>query len=174
MKICFFILFLSAIICSCSRKNEKELTAREIRETEEALVGANRMMIQKDKVRIEEYIQKHHLSLLETQSGLWYGILDAGKGKAVKEGMTVTLSYELSLLDGTLCYNSDSLGIKEFLVGQGGVESGLEEGVLLLKEGSKAIFIMPPHLAYGLPGDGDCIPRRSIIVYHVEILKAAP
>ena len=83
----------------------------------------------------------------------------------------VTLAYDVSLLDGTHCYGSDSLGFKQFRVGQGGVESGLEEGILMLNKGSKAIFIMPPHLAHGLTGDGDQIPARSVIVYHVELIK---
>ena len=64
---------------------------------------------------------------------------------------------------------------KQFRIGQGGVESGLEEGVLLLlHEGDKATFIMPPHLAHGLPGDGNRIPARSIIVYEVELVKVEP
>jgi FKBP-type peptidyl-prolyl cis-trans isomerase FkpA len=167
-------LILSTFLCSCSHKQDKDITAKEIKNTEEALVGANRMLIQKDKAKIEEYIRKQGLSLSESESGLWYEILKAGSGNEIKEGMTVTLSYEVTLLDGTKCYDSDSLGLKQFLVGQGGVESGLEEGVLKLRAGSEAILILPPHLAYGLPGDGDRIPRRSIIVYHIEIIKAEP
>ena len=53
----------------------------------------------------------------------------------------------------------------------GGVESGLEEGILLMKTGGKAKFILPPHLAYGLPGDGKKIPARAILVYDVELLS---
>jgi len=54
------------------------------------------------------------------------------------------------------------------------VESGLEEGILLLRVGDKATFIMPPHLAHGLQGDGDRIPARSIIMYDVLLLKVEP
>ena len=60
-----------------------------------------------------------------------------------------------------------------FKVGFGGVESGLEEGVLLLRTGDKARFIMPPHLAHGLIGDGDCIPMRAIIIYDVELVRVS-
>jgi FKBP-type peptidyl-prolyl cis-trans isomerase len=51
------------------------------------------------------------------------------------------------------------------------VESGLEEGILLLREGDKAKFILPPHLAHGLLGDDNKIPARSIIVYDLELLS---
>ena len=109
----------------------------------------------------------------ETSSGLWYAITPgAGRYKNVQTGMLVTLKYRVSLLNGNICYNSDSLGVKQFIVGKGGVESGLEEGILLLKQGDKALFIMPPHLAHGLQGDGNKIPQRAIIVYDVDLLKA--
>jgi FKBP-type peptidyl-prolyl cis-trans isomerase len=46
----------------------------------------------------------------------------------------------------------------------------LEEGILLLKKGSKATFIMPPHLAHGLLGDDDRIPSRAILRYEIEVI----
>jgi FKBP-type peptidyl-prolyl cis-trans isomerase len=51
------------------------------------------------------------------------------------------------------------------------VESGLEEGILLLQEGDKARFIMPPHLAHGLIGDRDKIPARATIIYDLELVS---
>jgi FKBP-type peptidyl-prolyl cis-trans isomerase FkpA len=176
MKIKLYIaLFLIAVCFQChSRHQYVPVSEDEVRKTQEALVGANRLLVQKDKEKIEKYIREHHLALRETESGLWYSISKEGTGSLVKEKMTVTLKYRVSLIDGTPCYSSDSLGVKQFMVGQGGVESGLEEGVLYLKKGSKALFIMPPHLAYGLPGDGNKIPARSILVYEVEVTNVEP
>ena len=94
-----------------------------------------------------------------------------GKGIKSKTGQIALLNYKISLLDGTLCYSSDSLGTKSFAIGHGGVESGLEEGILLLHEGDKARFIMQPFKAHGLLGDMDKIPARSIIVYDIELLR---
>jgi len=168
------LVFLSVFLMQCSQRREKGPTEQEIRETEEALIGANRMLLQKDKEKIEDYIQEQHLTMQESESGLWYGITEPGTGARVKENLLVTLKYYVDLLNGTHCYSSDSLGYKQFRVGKGGVESGLEEGVLLLNEGSKAVFILPPHLAHGLTGDGNKIPARSVIVYHVELLKVEP
>jgi FKBP-type peptidyl-prolyl cis-trans isomerase len=171
IKIIAFLLALP-LFMHCSRNRERNVSEQEIRDTEEALVGVNRMLLQIDKKKILEYLEAHHLDLQESESGLWYGITFEGPGAKVQNNMLVTLAYTVSLLNGTLCYSSDSLGYKQFRVGQGGVESGLEEGILMLNEGSKAIFVMPPHLAHGLTGDGDRIPARSVIVYHVEMIKA--
>jgi FKBP-type peptidyl-prolyl cis-trans isomerase FkpA len=40
-----------------------------------------------------------------------------------------------------------------------------------MKQGQKAIFIMPPHLAHGLLGDKNKVPPRATLVYDVELLN---
>ena len=107
-----------------------------------------------------------------TESGLYYVIYSNGTGEKAVIGKTATLEYTLSLMSsGTVCYSSALYGRKSFRLGYGDVESGLQEGVMLMREGDKARMILLPHLAHGLIGDGDCIPRRAIIVYDVELVS---
>jgi FKBP-type peptidyl-prolyl cis-trans isomerase len=106
----------------------------------------------------------------ETGSGLWVGIYQKGSGPRVEFGKLVTIEYSIMLLNGELIYSSATEGKKVFVVGRGGVEAGLEEGILLLREGDKARLIMPPHLAHGFHGDGERIPRRATIVYELELI----
>ncbi len=138
--------------------------------TQEDLINANRKLVGKDAEEIKHYLHVNNIEMAETNTGMWYVIEKEGSGALAKKGEIVKIAYKVSLLDGTLCYSSDSLGLKEFKVGQGGVESGLEEGILLLKKGSKAKFILPPHRAYGLVGDDDKIPAHSTIIYEVEVV----
>ena len=95
-----------------------------------------------------------------------------GKGKTVLPGMEATITYKVKLLDGTLCYSSDSLGAKTFLVEQDNVESGLHEGIQKLREGDVAMFIIPSHLAHGLLGDESKIPTHASVIYEIELLSA--
>ena len=106
-----------------------------------------------------------------TETGLWYMIYEKGTGIPSSNGKIATIKYNVYLLDGTLCYSSEKTGPKKFTIGKGGVERGLEEGVLMLHMGDKARFILPPHLAQGLTGDGNKIPSRSIILYEVELTQ---
>lgn len=54
---------------------------------------------------------------------------------------------------GQSVINRQCWGAKRFLIGQGGVEIGLEEAVLHLRKGDRATLILPSHLAHGLRDD---------------------
>jgi FKBP-type peptidyl-prolyl cis-trans isomerase FkpA len=137
----------------------------------EQLIHVNKYLLEKDNELIKAYMERRGWEMQKTGTGLWYDVYEKGRGKQVEKGKYVTIDYTVELLDGTLCYTSEMLGPKTFLVGKGGVESGLEEGILLLNQGDKARFIMPPHLAHHLLGDEDRIPARATIVYDLELLK---
>jgi FKBP-type peptidyl-prolyl cis-trans isomerase len=164
----FCIVLLLALSCREQKKGpSKEDQAR----YQENLVRVNRYLVGADADKIRGYMKRRHWAMNTSKTGLWYMIYKNGSGADAQTGKQATLNYKVWLLDGTLCYSSEKSGPKKFRIGQGGVESGLEEGVLLLKVGDKARFIMPPHLAQGLIGDQDKIPPRSCIVYEVELVQ---
>lgn len=153
----------------CTQNPELSVDEQRAR-MQEPLIKVNKELVKKDQEAIKKWLERRNDSMTETKTGLWYKVLFEGKGKKAEVGKRAIIKYKISLLDGKVCYSSDSLGTKEFRIGKGGVENGLEEGILLLSEGSNARFVMPPHLAYGLVGDDMKIPPRSIIVYDVEVL----
>ncbi|MGQ1946596.1 FKBP-type peptidyl-prolyl cis-trans isomerase [Geofilum sp. OHC36d9] len=155
---------------SCSNSQSKRGNKKHAPLTLDETIEMNRRMVDNEQNEIARYVKENNLNLKASETGLWYHIDEAGSGSLIQAGKVVTLAYKVSLLDGTICYSSDSTGYKTFLVGQGGVESGLEEGVLLLKKGSHATFIMPPHLAHGLIGDSEKIPARAILHYEVTVI----
>ena len=163
---CAILIALAAVAAGCNKTDQKGVPM-----SKESLIRANKGLVTIDKERIEAFAERHQWEMATTETGLWYQIYEHGTGDSARNGLIASLKYTISLLDGTLCYSSDSTGEKTFLIGQGGVESGLEEGILLMRCGDKARFIMPPHLAHGLPGDNDKIPPRSTIVYQVELLN---
>ncbi len=73
------VVITAIFLLSCSRKQEQAVSEAEVRATEEALVGANRLLVQRDKEKIREYLEQHHLTLEETSSGLWYVVTDEGR-----------------------------------------------------------------------------------------------
>jgi len=172
-KLIFFALVffsIGTILVSCSNE-PKVITAEELARLAEPLMNVNKMLIAKDSDLIVKYAKRHSWELKMTKTGLWYQIYERGSDKPIKRQNIVSINYRVSLLDGTLCYTSDSLGVKTFKVGQGGIERGIDEGVLMMHQCDKAHFILPPHLAYGLLGDQKNIPARATIVYDVEVIQ---
>jgi FKBP-type peptidyl-prolyl cis-trans isomerase FkpA len=164
------ILIIVFSIVSCRNKHDQTNSASKPGKGE--MADLNRYLVQKDRERIKNYIERKNLNMSETATGLWYQIVKEGSGKNFADNDKVVMDYECSLLDGTKCYSSKDLGPKEVIVGRGDVEQGLNEGLKLLKPGSEAIFIIPPFLAFGFVGDRKMIPSRSVIVYNVNIFPA--
>jgi len=51
------------------------------------------------------------------------------------------------------------------------VESGLHEVMKYLREGDRAVVIIPSHLAFGLLGDLDKVPPFSTVVYDIYLAE---
>ncbi len=169
-KIIFLFLVLLGLVSACN-SDKRPKTLSEVQAYEKPLEDVNRYLLNQDEQDIRNYCKRHGWKMNMTKSGLWYGDLKPSKLDFVQLGDVVKIKYQVKLLDGKLLYDSDSLGTKTFEVGHGGVENGLEEGILLMKDQEKYRFIMPPHKAHGLLGDLNKIPARSTIVYYVEIIK---
>lgn len=162
----FLIICFSAQILSCNNGSDKPVNNR--RPDKNELADLNSYLVQKDRERIQSYIERKKLSMTEAPSGLWYLIEKEGTGKFFMENDRVVIHFDCYLLDGTQCYSSASTGPKDIVLGRSEVETGLMEGLKMLKPGGEAIFILPPFLAYGIVGDGKAIPPRSVLVYEVK------
>jgi hypothetical protein len=101
--------------------------------------------------------------MTETETGFWYQIYEKGSGKQAQENMIATINYKIELLDGTLCYTSDSLGSKTFKIGMGDVTGhGLESGVIML---------MVQSITRTLLDSGEYNPVRFLTVLNSTLFK---
>jgi FKBP-type peptidyl-prolyl cis-trans isomerase len=167
-----YILFiLTAFIflaCSDNPKPEfKQLTQKEI---EDALIIANKNALKKESDQIDAYAKRRNLDVIKTGTGLRYQIYEKGEGEKATLEKRAVVNYEVTLLDGTVCYSTKEKGTEVFTIGKDNVESGLHEGISYMSAGDKAIIIIPSHLAHGLAGDFEKIPVRSTIVYDIELV----
>ncbi len=169
-KIFIYILFIALISCSGENATSENIKRIDKQELDKSLEKANRYMLLQETELINDYIERHQLDVVQTGTGLRYQILKDGEGDYIKKGDKVILAYELRLLNGDLIYSSKNEGNKTFLVGKGGVESGLEEAILKLRKNSVAVLILPAHLAHGLLGDGNKIPPKSALVYRIKVV----
>jgi len=106
-----------------------------------------------------------------TDSGLRYKMIQSGDGKQATKGAGVSVHYKGQLLDGTEFDSSYKRKQPlDFTVGIGQVIAGWDEGILLLKVGDKARFVIPSQLAYGSQGAGGVIPPNAALIFDVELM----
>ena len=105
-----------------------------------------------------------------TPSGLEYKDLVIGTGDQARSGATAVVHYTGWLLNGTKFDSSEGLDPLEFVIGQGRVIKGWEEGVGSMKVGGKRELIIPPALAYGDRGADRVIPPGATLRFEVELI----
>ena len=165
----FFLFFL--IFYSCGNNEPQQQKKFNPNDYKDPLVAANKHLVKAEEKQIEDYISRYNWNMRETGTGLRYLIYKKGNGEKAEKNKIAKINFTVSLINGNVCYSSDIEGSKEFFIGRGGVETGIEEGILLLRVGDKAKFIIPSHLAFGLLGDQDKIPTRATLIYDIELLE---
>ena len=111
---------------------------------------------------------------LETNSGLKYADIESGEGETAKSGDFVKVHYSGYLTDGKR-FDSSVLRNKPFvfMLGQGRVIAGWEEGVQGMKIGGIRQLVIPPELGYGAAGAGGVIPPNATLIFDVQLLEVS-
>lgn len=96
-----------------------------------------------------------------------------GTGLTAEAGDTITAKYVGTLPDGTV-FDASSKHAEiadgfEFVLGQGMVIAGWDQGILGMKEGGKRKLVIPPALGYGA-APGHPLANQTLI-FEVELVK---
>lgn len=110
----------------------------------------------------------------QTESGLQYKVLTAGKEDAPKPAATDTVKvhYHGTFTDGNVFDSSVDRG-EPATFPLNAVIKGWTEGLQLMTVGSKFQFVIPPELGYGF-NDSRSIPGGSVLTFEVELLEIMP
>ncbi len=173
MKALFFpfVLLIILTCTSCGSGQQEQIPEVDTVDYKNSLMNVNQTLVERENRQIDNYIQRKGWDMIKTGTGLRYEIYLKTQGTRPQKDMTAQIRFRVNLISGQVVYDSKTDGLKSFRLGQDEVENGLEEGIMLMKKGEKARLVIPSHLAFGLLGDDNKIPKRATLVYDVELLE---
>lgn len=164
---------LSFYISLVDIKSEADYNA-DMQASQQAAAENAKMISEKVTTILNDYTSGTLASSIKTTpSGLKYIVHEEGTGALPETGKPVSVNYYGTLMDGNRFDDSWSRGQAfQFILGQGQVIKGWDEGVALLKKGSKASLFIPAELAYGAEGSPPAIPANSELMFYIEVMDA--
>jgi FKBP-type peptidyl-prolyl cis-trans isomerase len=182
-KVQYFLKLVSIKPKEQVQKEQQAAFMKQMKEQEAKQKAAAAKQLLKDDKTLKAYFTRKQIAPAKTASGLYYSISEEGNGEKPIPGDTVTMNYTGTLLDGTKFDSNTDTAFHHvapftFVLGRGAVIKGWDEGVALLKTGSKAMLYIPSTLAYGIqarPGSGanpKGIPANSILLFDVQLVSS--
>jgi len=111
-------------------------------------------------------------------SGLKFLSIKEGNGIKPKVGDKIKVTYSGKFLNGEVFEALEPGDVFMFKIGDPTIIKAWSEGFQLMSAGGKAVFVVPPFLAYGTKGVKDpygekeyMIPPNSTLIYEVELLS---
>ena len=134
----------------------------------ENMINANRVVAQSEGTQIAEYLGRHGWQASALPCGARYEVLQTGDGPAIQPDARVVVSYRLEALDSKAYYTHQRDTLQ---VGRRQQTLCLDEVLQRVPLHSKVRMVAPSSCAYGVTGDGDRVPSRAVIVYHITDIE---
>ncbi len=165
-------------LAACGQKAEEAVDGTDaaipsVEEVEKAAKESAEALAAAALKRSEDFLAKNAKTagITLTESGLQFISLVDGEGVKPSEADFVTVHYTGTLMDGTV-FDSSVARDESVTFPLDQVIPGWKEGLMLMSEGGKAKFTMPPALAYGADGTGDgTIGPNEAISFEVELIE---
>lgn len=137
----------------------------------------NKELEQAEANKIQKYLNHNgDKNFVLKPSGLYYSESNTGTGLQANKHDTAFAMFSLKTLDDSLLYTN--VGTKDtliFLVNEGYMLSGFDEGITYMRVGGNSTFLLPSKLAYGTTGNyAGTIPGYTPLLFDVFLARIKP
>lgn len=140
---------------------------------------------EKETADIHAYLKQHDIHTQPTASGLYFIELEKGNGPSVEAGKSIKVNYTAMFINGEIFETSlrdiamknnifdsaNSYQPFQYQQGDSITIAGWSEGLSYMKQGGRALLIVPSFLAYGEEGVEGLIPPYTPLIYEVNVLE---
>lgn len=107
--------------------------------------------------------------------GIKYYIVDSGHGKPARAGDNVYVHFTGWLPNGTIYTSTRNTGdARRFTAGAGETFDGMDSAIMLMPEGARFRFVIPPQMAFGKEGYGNRVPPNTKVTLDIEMVRISP
>lgn len=172
----YILIIFSICLFACGSEHETQTPVQDSAWTQDHSIKMHSTFAAEEDEEIENFLKRRpDWKTTKTGTGLRYFIYSKSEfNDTAKVGYAVTVDFEISLLDGTICYDSKANEPESFIVEKTDLESGLHEGMQYMCTGDKAKLILPSHMAHGMIGDSDKIPPLTPTIYDITLISIDP
>ena len=161
-------IVIALVLFSCGEEPQKKMPDWDADKS----VEMNQEFAAEQEMDIDMFVSRlEGKEFRKTGSGLRYAIVKSTNGVSPKVGQDAKIQYKVSLLSGDIVYETPKDEVDVFRVDNSQIESGIHEGIKLMKVGETFKLIFPSHLAHGLVGDLKKIPPLSPLVVDVQLIE---
>ena len=158
-------LVLLAVLAGCTLDTFR---SKPLESSSQAPVNTN--IGSPEQVRFNPILGVDLTQMTRTPTGLYWKDLVVGTGAEAVTGSTVSVAYTGWLADARQFDSSKNAGKPyTFVLGQGLVIAGWDQGVAGMRAGGRRMMVIPPELGYGATGAGGLIPPNATLVFDVEL-----
>jgi hypothetical protein len=163
-------IILLVAVAACVRQSPQLPANKFIESDSTALIlsQSNEKLIQSEDSILKLVLESRFKSKMTAGEGFWYLVESNNSlNKKLQKGEKVTIEYEIFDLENNLLLKKS----ETITIGQQQLKPALEQVLIMLTKGDKAVILLPWYSGYGVKGDGDKIPPYTSLIVKMKYVQ---
>ena len=170
----YSLILVLLLVYACSEPLPRKPLSHHTQSFMVESVNLNKKINAVEEEAIKYYIAQDSASnYYSSPNGFWYKyLIQSNEVNLVPSiGDEVEFEYEISDLLDNIIYSNEALGLQKYIIDKENIESGIQNGLKLMKVNEEIVFLFPSFSAFGFSGDKEKIGIKQPLIYKVKLNK---